>query len=172
MRTKTTHFKSRMALYSLVLIACFLLQFSRGTRINIIGTSLDILPFFIAAIALYENEWVGAAFGFAAGMLTCISAGSAEGLLALYYGLCGLGLGYFASRYMRRVLPSTILCGAAIFMAKILVIFCFYYVLVYKAANLEIFKYAAIQLLASMVAAIPLHYLIRKISTKFEDLEN
>lgn len=171
MRSTTTHFKSRMFLYALLLIAVYLLQFTRGVRITLFGTSADILPFFVAALALFEGAGVGAVFGFVAGLLCTIGTGSAEGLLALYYGLCGLAFGHFSSRYMRRVFPTTLLCGSIIFALKAIVVFCFYYVLVYKATNLAAFKTVGIQLVLSAAFAVPIHFIIAKISSKLEDAE-
>lgn len=172
MRTKSNHFKRRMALYGVLLIAVYLLQYSQGMQITLYGARMDILPFFIAAIALFEGPLVGCAFGTAIGLISCINISSAEGLLALYYGLCGLGLGYFAPKYMRKVFPSTFFCGTLIFAVKTIIVFCFYYALVYKAASLQAFKFAGFQLFLSWLFAVPLHFIIKKISTTFEDMES
>ena len=105
------NFRCRMALYALLVLVCFLLQFSRGTRLTLWGSSPDVLPFLFAAVALFEGPYVGAIFGFTGGILLSVNSTASEALLSMYYSLGCLGAGFFASRYMRRVFPTLLMCG-------------------------------------------------------------
>ena len=52
-------FRWRMALYALVLLLFYVLQTARGTRLHVFGATPDLMPFFLAAIALFEGPYVG-----------------------------------------------------------------------------------------------------------------
>lgn len=161
------NFRWRTALYLLLLLILYLLQFSRGTRLRVLGASPDLLPFFLASLALFEGPYLSAAFGLLAGLLCAVNAGSPEGLLALYYSLCCLGAGYLTSRYLRRTLPAALLCGTFIFSLKILLTFFFFYALVYRAHSLGALVRAGHSLLLSLVLAPLLYWLVRSIHRRF-----
>ncbi len=160
--------KWRIASYALVLIVLYLLQFSRGLPLRFRGAQVDFLPFFIAALALFEGPWMGAGFGFAAGLL-CSLGGGTEGLLALYYGLCGLCVGYFSSTYLRRVYPSALLSGAFILLLHDTILFYFYYALLYRARYAAGLEIMGLRLLISAVLSAPVYLILRKIHSRFEE---
>lgn len=170
MQTKK-NFRRRIALYLLLLLVLYLLHFSRGTRLRLWGASPDLLPFFLAAVALFEGPYTGCALGLVAGLLTAVNSGAPEGLLALYYGLGCLCLGWFTARHMRRTLPAALLCGVALSGVKTLLTFFFFYALVYRAHSLGALVRSGYSLLFSMVLA-PLAYLaVKKIHTRFTEEE-
>ena len=122
------NFRCRMALSALLVLVCFLLQFSRGTRLTLWGSSPDVLPFLFAAVALFEGPYVGAIFGFTGGILLSVNSTASEALLSMYYSLGCLGAGFFASRYMRRVFPTLLMCGIFLSLFKTLLSFFFFFV--------------------------------------------
>lgn len=161
------NFRWRAALYLLLLLALSLLQFSRGTRLRLFGVSPDLLPFFLAALALFEGPYLSALFGLLAGLLAAANGSSPEGLLSLYYGLCCLGAGSLASRYLRRTLPAALLCGSFIFSLKTLLTFFFFYALIYRAHSLGALARAGRGLLLSIALAPLVYLLVKKIHSRF-----
>ena len=97
--------------YSLLLLALYVLQTARGTSLSLWGLQLDVIPFFVVTLALFEGPYGAGSLGFAAGLLCAVGSPVLDGLLALYYGVLGVLCGMFALRYMRRVLPSALLLG-------------------------------------------------------------
>ena len=168
---KKKNFRRRAALYFLLLLVLYLLQFSRGTRLRLWGVSPDLIPFLLAAAALFEGPYVGAALGLAAGLLTAVNSGAPEGLLALYYSLGCLGLGWFTSRHMRRTLPAALLCGAALSSVKPLLTFFFFYALVYRAHSLGALVWSGYSLLFSALLAPLVYWAVKKIHSRFDEEE-
>lgn len=165
------NFRWRMVLYALMLLVLYVLQTARGTRVHLWGATVDMLPFMLAAIALFEGPYVGAAFGFAAGLLTAVNSGAAEGLMALYYSVCCLGAGWFATRYMRRVYPTLLMCGVFISGLKSLFVFFFYYALVYQAHSFGALRYAGLTLAFSAVFSPLIYLIVKKIHLRFTEEE-
>lgn len=170
MQTKK-NVRRRIALYLLLLLILYLLQFSRGTRLRLWGVSPDLIPFFLAAVALFEGPYIGCAMGFTAGLLTAVNSGAPEGLLALYYGLGCLGAGQFTARHMRRTLPAALLCGAVLSSVKTLLTFFFFYALVYRAHSLGALVRSGYSLLFSMVLAPLIYLAVKKIYNRFTEEE-
>lgn len=170
MQTKK-NLRRRIALYLLLLLILYLLQFSRGTRLRLWGISPDLLPFLLSAVALFEGPYAGCALGFIVGLLTAVNSGAPEGLLALYYGLGCLGLGWFTARHMRRTLPAALLCGAALSGVKTLLTFFFFYALVYRAHSLGGLIRSGYSLLFSMALAPLIYWAVKKIHARFTEEE-
>ena len=119
--------------YSLLLLAVFILQSARGTSPSLWGLQLDVIPFFVVTIALFEGPYGAGSLGFAAGLLCTVGSPVPDGVLALYYGVLGTLCGMFALRYMRRVLPSALLLGLLATVVKGVAGYLFYYALFYNA---------------------------------------
>lgn len=119
--------------YALLLIAAYVLQSSRGTSLSLWGLKIDVVPYFVMALALFEGPYAAGCFGFAAGLLCVVSSPAIDGLLALYYGLLGALCGAFALRYMRPILPSALLLGLLASTIQGVFGYLFYYALLYGA---------------------------------------
>ena len=143
------NFRCRMALYALLVLVCFLLQFSRGTRLTLWGASPDVLPFLFAAVALFEGPYVGAIFGFAGGILLSV------------------GAGFSASRYMRRVFPTLLMCGIFLSLFKTLLSFFFFYALVYEAHSPGLLLTAGKSLLLSLPFSLVVYLIVKHIHSRF-----
>lgn len=161
------NFRCRMALYALLVLVCFLLQFSRGTRLTLWGASPDVLPFLFAAVALFEGPYVGAIFGFAGGILLSVNSTAPEALLSMYYSLGCLGAGFFASRYMRRVFPTLLMCGIFLSLCKTLLSFFFFYALVYEAHSPGLLLTAGKSLLLSLPFSLVVYLIVKHIHSRF-----
>ena len=111
--------------YGLMLLVIFILQSSRGTAVTIWGFRMDLIPFFVTALALFKGPYVAGSFGFAAGLLCASNSPILDGLFATYYGLIGAVCGIFALRYMRRVLPSAMLLGLGATLLKGIIAYLF-----------------------------------------------
>ena len=156
-------FRLRMTLYALVVLVLYLLQSARGTQLQVFGVTPDLLPFALCAVALFEGPYVGAAFGLGAGLLTSINSTAAEGLMALYYSLGCLGLGFFSTKYMRRVYPTLLLGGLILSGLKSLLVFFFYYALVYEAGSFGALTYSGMRIALSALFSPLIYLLFRKI---------
>lgn len=161
------NFRRRIALYILLLLVCFVFQTSRGTRLTLWGASPDVLPFLLAAVALFEGPYVGALFGFFGGILLSVNSTAPEALLSMYYGLGCLGAGFFASRYMRRVFPTLLMCGTFLSLFKTLLSFFFFYALVYEAHSPGLLLIAGKSLLLSLPFSLLLYLLVKHIHSRF-----
>ena len=126
------NFRCRMALYALLLLVCFLLQ-SSGARALFCGRPLPMcFPSFLQRWPCLRAPLWRAIFGFAGGnpsvgQFHCPRSSSVH---VLQPGL--LGRSFFASRYMRRVFPTLLMCGIFLSLFKTLLSFFFFYALVYE----------------------------------------
>ena len=119
--------------YSLLLLLLYILQTSRGTSVSVFGIRPDVIPFFVAAAALFDGPYAGGLFGFFAGLLCAVSSPAIDGLSALYLGVAGTVCGVVSQRYMRKVLPSALLLGTLIVLVQGVLSYVFYYALLYSA---------------------------------------
>ena len=155
--------------YGLLLLAVFILQSSRGTAVTLWGFKMDLIPFFVTALALFEGPYAAGSFGFAAGLLCASNSPILDGLYATYYGLLGAVCGVFALRYMRRVLPSALLLGVGAALLKGVIAYLFYYGLVYQA---PIGRMALLLLGDTALSAVPsvlIFFIIRAIDLRFTE---
>lgn len=97
--------------YALLLLGFFLLQSTRGTAVWLWGSSVNALPFFVAAVALLDGPYAGGAFGFVAGVLLTVNTAGVEGFQSLYLALFGVLFGLFGAGYLRRMLLSALAGG-------------------------------------------------------------
>lgn len=155
--------------YSLLLLALYVLQTARGTSLSLWGLQLDVIPFFVVTLALFEGPYGAGSLGFAAGLLCAVGSPVLDGLLALYYGALGVLCGMFALRYMRRVLPSALLLGLLATVFKGVVGYLFYYALFFNAPAGR----AALLLLGdcavSLLPAALVFFIVRAIYLRFAE---
>lgn len=155
--------------YSLLLVLLFVLQSARGTSLSLWGLKLDVIPFFVVTVALFEGPYGAGSLGFAAGLLCAVGSPILDGLLALYYGVLGALCGLFALRYMRQVLPSALLLGLLATMVKGVIGYLFFYALLYNAPAGR----AALLLLGdcavSLVPASLVFFAVRAIYLRFAE---
>ena len=155
--------------YGLLLLLIYVLQSARGTAVSLWGLRVDLIPYFVMTLALFEGPYAAGGFGFFAGLLCSVNSPLLDGLLALYYGVLGALCGVFALRYMRRVLPSALLLGLAATVVKGFFGYLFYYALLYSAPAGR----AALLLLGdcalSLPPAVPVYLAVRAIYLRFAE---
>lgn len=155
--------------YSLLLVLLFVLQSARGTSLSLWGLQMDVIPFFVVSVALFEGPYGAGSLGFAAGLLCAVGSPVLDGVLALYYGVLGALCGLFALRYMRQVLPSALLLGLLATVVKGVIGYLFFYALLYNAPAGR----AALLLLGdcavSLVPAALVFFVVRAIYLRFAE---
>jgi len=154
--------------YALVLLALFILQSARGTSISLMRVSVNVMPFFVASVALYEGPYAAGTLGFFAGLLVSVHSLLIEGLSALYLGLFGVIFGWFGAKYMRKVLPSALLGGALCLGVSWLTRYVFYYSLVYSIPLKAGFGQLLWELLLSVPFGAGVFFIVRAMNRRFE----
>lgn len=157
--------------YGLTLLAVFLLQSSRGTAMTVWGMSLDLIPFFVTALALFEGPYTAGWFGFAAGFLSVIATPMVDGLMSLFYGVLGILCGLIAKSYMRPVLPGALLLGAIVAVLKGLIGQVFYYGLVYSFPLISGVLHICGGVVLSLAPAALLFFWVRALNRRFAERE-
>ncbi len=89
----------KWTVYSLALLAVFLLDAALLSQFPIAGVCPVLLPLAVAAVAVYEGGIAGAWTGFAMGMLWVGGYGNINGMAIFYLTVVGLLVGS-ASKYM------------------------------------------------------------------------
>jgi rod shape-determining protein MreD len=72
-----------------------ILQISGVGEIGVFGSSANLVPLVVAAVALYGGSISGAAFGFAMGLMLDLSTGQAMGVSSLVLTAVGYAVGRF-----------------------------------------------------------------------------
>jgi rod shape-determining protein MreD len=80
---------------AILLLVCVVLQISAVGQIGVLGSSADLVPLVVAAVALYGGSITGAAFGFAMGLLLDLATGQAMGVSSLVLTAVGYSVGRF-----------------------------------------------------------------------------
>ncbi len=79
----------------LLALAAIVLQLAGVGQIKVLGSSPDLVPLFVAAVAFYAGSMAGTTTGFATGFLLDLAAGQAMGLSSLVLSGVGYGVGRF-----------------------------------------------------------------------------
>ncbi len=160
----------KYCVYAAVMLLAFVLCSARGITPGLWGATVDPLPFFVCAIALYEGPYAGAGFGLGAGMLVSLHSVMVEGLASLYLGLFGLGFGLLAIIWLRQILLNAVLGGALCILLQGAVRFVFYHGLVHGVPLQQDALVLAGELLLALVPGVLLCLLVKKIHCKFEEV--
>ena len=140
--------------YAIALVLLHLLHTTLRLKIDLFGLTVTLTPFFLAAIALYEGPYMGAAFGFAAGLLADSAGMRLEGLLPVWYMLFFAAAGYLCARYFRRLWVSCLIFGAVCTIAQNALTYVFYYYLFFRAAFVPL----AVRALANLALSAALSF--------------
>ena len=150
----------RILLHALVLFALYVLQAMIFSHLRIFGVTPLILPIMVVGVALFEGPSWGGGFGLAAGVLSDIAFLDATVLFTIALTATGMGVGILSTYFLRRGLPSYILCvGAVLVLITFLQIFP--PVVFHGEAPLTVLRVAGLQTLYSLLFTIPLYYLAR-----------
>ncbi len=155
--------------YALLLLGLFLLQSTRGTGVQLWGASPDVLPFFVAAVALLDGPYAGGAFGFAAGVLTTLNSTGIEGFASLYYALFGIFFGLFGAYFMRNILFSALSGGILCMLIEAFFRYLFYDLLFYGMGLGQALAAFGLQLLLSLPVGALCYLLLRAVWRRFSE---
>ena len=120
---------------------------------------------------MFEKEFAGIFYGILAGSLWDISTTTADGMKALFLALTGCICGLLVRYIMRNnLLSALVLCGAAI------IVFNIAHWAVYVIPNTQgmlraLFLFYLPQSLLTVIAVIPLYFLLRTLEKKFKVAE-
>ncbi len=157
--------------YALIMIAAYIIQTSRGTALSLWNGSLDVMPYLIAAIALFEGPYPGGIFGFFAGLMLGIHALSVEGLSALYLGLFGIIFGVIGAYYMRTILLSALFGGTICLLLEGVLSYIFYLALVHGMDIATAALPLAGELILSLPAGVIIFFVIKAVNKRFSEAE-
>lgn len=90
-----------IGLWAMLLILCYSLQTSLLTYLNFDGFSANLMLLLTVSVAYLRGNKVGAFFGFMAGLLQDLTAGSYFGLAMFSYMTVGLVFGKFSVNLFR-----------------------------------------------------------------------
>lgn len=119
-------------------------------------------------IAMFEKEFAGILYGILAGCLWDISTTTADGMKALFLALTGCACGLLVRYIMRNnLLSALVLCGAAS------LVFHAVHWIIYVIPNTDgmfraLFLFYIPQILFSILAVIPLYFLLRALEKKYK----
>ncbi len=129
MKNKT----ARIILYVVLTVCAAVLQTARGTRIEVMGVSPDMLVSIIVAVGFFDGPYIAGSLGLFAGVLCATSSSWPEGLPALFLALCGVLCGVTGKRYFRSYAVASILVALVLIFVRGLIDYVFYYQMVYSA---------------------------------------
>lgn len=98
-------------IYILLATLCYILPAARGMVAGYGLPTVNIMPFFIAAVGFFEGAYMGGAVGLYGGLLLSLSSATVEGAEGLILALFGIFCGSVGAMMMRKVLPSVMFCG-------------------------------------------------------------
>ena len=153
--------------YAMVLVLLHLLHTTLRLKIDLFGLTVTLTPFFLAAIALYEGPYMGAAFGFAAGLLADSAGMRLEGLMPVWYMLFFAAAGALSMRYFRRLWASCLIFGAVCTLVQNMLTYVFYYYLFFRAAPVPSAARALANLALSAALSFVPYLLVRALYRRF-----
>jgi len=141
-----------------MLLALFLVQTSYRYPFALFGIKPDLIPFFIAALALFEGPACAGVIGFFAGLLCDFTQSGLDGFSPFLYISAGILAGFLSEKFFRKNILSGLVLGMAFSILQNLFKYIFYYALLFQASLLTGMRIIFSELLASVLFA-PLVYL-------------
>lgn len=105
-------------IYAIAGLLLILLQISFFPKIRPFGAAPDVLIVAVFAVAMFENERVGAVFGLAVGFVVEAAGGIGVSLLPLVYMLVGYICGVVATEYYKRSFVLFLIFDASILLVR------------------------------------------------------
>lgn len=102
----------KILIYIVLLIILYALETASGLPQRFFGVRIDILPCVVMSAALLDGPMEGIILGFIAGILYDVGFTNAEGILPLYYMICGGAAGLLSLYYLRRIWPAQVMLSA------------------------------------------------------------
>jgi len=153
--------------YALLMLALFVLQSTRGTAIHLWGASVNVMPFFVAAVALLDGPYAGGVMGFFGGVLLNLNSAGLEGFSSLSLSLFGICFGLFGAYYLRPVILSALSGGFLCMVLETLFRYVFHDLLIYNMHLLEALRAFGLELVLSLPAGALAFVCIRAVHRRF-----
>ena len=155
--------------YALLMLALFVLQSSRGTAISLLGASVNVMPFFVAAVALLDGPYAGGAMGFFGGVLLSLNSAGVEGFSSLSLALFGVCFGLFGAYYLRPVILSALSGGVLCMVLESLFTYVFHDLLLYRMSIPAALGAFGMELVLSLPVGALAFVCIRAIHRRFTE---
>jgi hypothetical protein len=158
----------KYALYVLLTLIVFAIQSSRLIDVQIFGAAADVMPFIVAALALYEGPYAAGGIGFLAGLLLSLHSDSLEGLDSLFLALFGVVFAMLSTMFFRENIMLCFTAGAVCLAGTELVKYVFYYYLADGVGLFAGLTLLAGKLLRSAAGGFLVCLAVRAISRRFD----
>jgi len=154
----------RLLLVAVVIIGALL----QNCALSVGGIQICLLLPLSVIIAMFEKEFAGILYGILAGCLWDVSTTTADGMKALFLALTGCICGLLIRYIMRNnLLSALVLCGAASLVHNVL--HWLIYVVPYADGMFSaLFRFYIPQISVSVLAVIPLYFLLRILEKKYK----
>ncbi len=159
----------KWAIYALLLFVFYGLQTAPGFFRFLDAQPLLTIPLVIS-IAMFEHEIGGAVFGILAGFLWDMQQDTLFGFNALVMMCCCVSVSLLIMYLMPTTLPSSLFYNFSVLAIQSGLYFLFCYALWgTPGMSLVWINYLLPQMGLTMLASIPIYYLVRLISSKFNE---
>ena len=141
-----------------------IVQISGVQNASVLGGTIDVIPLFVAAVAIYAGSVPGAIVGFSTGLLLDLAIGQTLGMTSLVLTALGYGVGRY--RDLRDpshgLLPIPVAAAAT---AGYLVAIAAVSIMleIQASVSLLILREAAITVLLNVALALPVFALVRRV---------
>ncbi|MBQ7624056.1 MAG: hypothetical protein IJS65_02115 [Clostridia bacterium] len=150
--------------YGVIAVLVFVLQSSRLINVRLFSATAELMPFLVAALAVYEGPYVAGITGFFAGLLSSLHSASIEGLDSLFLSLFGVLFAFIAATYFREGLLLCVTGGAVGLFVTELLKYAFYYLLADGVGPWVGLLYIAGRVLVSLPGGLIVALVIRRVS--------
>lgn len=111
MKTKSAYSFAKWTVYALILAATAVLQSLVNTNINL-GIKLNIIPYLLTAVVMYEHLYMSVAASLVCGMASDFLSPATDGVFMLVYGVCGVCIWVLSRRKFRRIFSAFLILGS------------------------------------------------------------
>lgn len=161
----------KMLLYVAIMLVLYVLQTANGFPMHIMGIKIDLLPCVLMSVALLDGPVEGMIIGLVAGILQDVSYNGAEGLLPLYFMVCGVAAGMLGQRYLRRIWPSQAMLSASTVLLMSVMRYAFSWLMQTPLPLLKFTRLVCGNVLIMITLSPLIYFLVRKISRRYQDKE-
>ena len=150
-------------IYVSLLLIAYLLQTSYSINSVFLRMKINVIPYILVAVTMYERIEPSMALWCFAGLLFDASSASVDGSMLLFYGLCGIGVSILTRLVFRRVVLSATIMGSAIILIHSLFAYIFYVAVSSDWAITDSVYMFFAKFVVSVLISPFIYFLIRKI---------
>ena len=148
----------------LLVLLAVIVQISGVQNASVLGGTIDVIPLFVAAVAIYAGSVSGAIVGFSTGLLLDLAIGQTLGMTSLVLTAVGYGVGRY--RDLRDpshgLLPIPVAAAAtAGYLTAVAAVS--FLLDIQASVSLLILREAVITVLINVALALPLFALVRRV---------